>query len=1230
MLFKKMIAAASATAITLSVVAPVTSVSADSASIEAANKLAASGVINDQSSNPAAYNLDSEITRQEIAKVIVNLSGATVQEGCEGKFADVPATGIDAWACPFIETALENDFISANANFNPKRNVSKWESMKLVLRAKGFDKAEGYDMEQEAYVMAALDLGIISEAFTDYDTPAKRGFIFGAAANTMMEEEVVVEEDEDDIFGDLFGDDEDTEVVVDEEETTTEEDNSPVVSIDEDMLQVELSPMSPANGERIPRGTPRVTMMVLDVTAGTDDVELKTVKLEAAGFGDSADINDVVVYDENGEKVSRQRSINSDDEVDLDFINEFTVKAGETVSLTVAAQIDSSASNGDVFALNVVELEASSDVEGAPVEGAELEAVAISNQGEIVVKADAATSDVTVGDEAKLAGLKVKNDNDKEDIMLKTIRLQQTGSIDEDYISDMYVTVDGEKQDIDLEFSKEYVTINFGEGFELPRERSSYYNIELHGTITGEPTKTVKFIIEEADDIYAVGSKLGYNTPVKNTSDADFAGDLALSDTLTVEGSAIEVSFEKASKDASNVDVDDFNFGTLKLTSTTSDYTLEDYTIKLTVTRADDDIETTDLLENIKLGGLSTDSNLTHANLTDLDNGAESIDFNVTFEDITLRKGESKVLPLTADIPKDVAKGQVSYQFDLSFNGIDANSDGDTEDGGDTASTFTLKDEDNNESYTTVAEVKDIFSAYSGLDTRSVDVEGADLKISIDNISNEEIVLGSSTAVVVKGDIEAGSAADVKINELVFTNVDAAKVADLEDVIAKATLTIGDETIESTDIAATTITFDSLSEVIKAGSSNKTDFEVSVQFKKADDTAITATTADKVSFKVSNVEAEDNEVGTELTFNAADIDDSTKDATAEDSSSNTVTLSTKGTIEYDVDVTKDDANVEQFDKARYALAGTSKYKLAKVDLEADKENVQVKKLTFTDDFTAKGGAAAASNAKNSVENIQLMRGSSVVANADVSVSGSTLTVEFDDIDSLYVETEKETFYIVADIKAIDLGETGGNAESGVAYDLTLSAYEFEGENSSDLLTGANVTATNSAASKVTIIASDVASISVDKASTKPTANQFFEVAYINVAPASNTNEDANGDPIKPLFSQIILDEDDFVFTGVTGLTQYNVRVRNVDTDELVSAATTQLSGATTIAIDQGSADDREIDGTTKFAIEVEIAATSVDTDSSYSIKVDREAVQFSDGVNATFNEIYKSGAVVSK
>lgn len=84
---QKVTATVSATMIVVSIFAPVTN--AATSGVEAANKLASLGVINDQSDNPAKYRLNDTITRREMLKVMMNLSQFAVTEGCAGIFRDL-------------------------------------------------------------------------------------------------------------------------------------------------------------------------------------------------------------------------------------------------------------------------------------------------------------------------------------------------------------------------------------------------------------------------------------------------------------------------------------------------------------------------------------------------------------------------------------------------------------------------------------------------------------------------------------------------------------------------------------------------------------------------------------------------------------------------------------------------------------------------------------------------------------------------------------------------------------------------------------------------------------------------------------------------------------------------------------------------------------------------------------------------------------------------------------
>lgn len=160
--------------------------------LESAQKLATMGVIK-SGSTAADFGLSNTITRKEMMKIVMNLSGENVPETCNGNFSDVS----NDWGCKYIETALSKGFIAANDTFRPDDSISKAEAMKLILKARGIDKAYNTSDWQDDYMKTALDNGLIKSSYSDHNTAALRGWIFtvGAAEDSkMMMDDVVVED----------------------------------------------------------------------------------------------------------------------------------------------------------------------------------------------------------------------------------------------------------------------------------------------------------------------------------------------------------------------------------------------------------------------------------------------------------------------------------------------------------------------------------------------------------------------------------------------------------------------------------------------------------------------------------------------------------------------------------------------------------------------------------------------------------------------------------------------------------------------------------------------------------------------------------------------------------------------------------------------------------------------------------------------------------------------------
>ncbi len=149
----------------------------NSAEDSAAYILAMDGII---SSNSSSFRLNDTITRKEMIKIVAKVAGGEVSEKCEGKFRDVA----NDWGCKYIEWALKEWFISSNdGKFRPDEDITKAESLKLILKAKGIQKLYNTSNWQEDYVKTVKDLSLISPSeYVEYTAPSRRGWIFAIIA----------------------------------------------------------------------------------------------------------------------------------------------------------------------------------------------------------------------------------------------------------------------------------------------------------------------------------------------------------------------------------------------------------------------------------------------------------------------------------------------------------------------------------------------------------------------------------------------------------------------------------------------------------------------------------------------------------------------------------------------------------------------------------------------------------------------------------------------------------------------------------------------------------------------------------------------------------------------------------------------------------------------------------------------------------------------------------------
>lgn len=153
--------------------------------LESAHFLAEKKIIVDQSANIDLYELDTNIQRQAVMKIVMKLSWLTIRDTCRWEFTDVSTTD---WPCKYIEAALDAGYIAKNNTFRPYDNITKTEAMKLILKAKWVEKIQETDAWQEDYMLTAYEYGIIDRKYYDYNQNASRGWIFQIATATLEQE----------------------------------------------------------------------------------------------------------------------------------------------------------------------------------------------------------------------------------------------------------------------------------------------------------------------------------------------------------------------------------------------------------------------------------------------------------------------------------------------------------------------------------------------------------------------------------------------------------------------------------------------------------------------------------------------------------------------------------------------------------------------------------------------------------------------------------------------------------------------------------------------------------------------------------------------------------------------------------------------------------------------------------------------------------------------------------
>lgn len=952
-LFRKVIAAVSATAIAMSIVAPVSVNAYTDAEYKAATALAEAGVINMQD-NASGYKLGDNITRREVAKVTMKLSGKETPETCNGLFSDLDSSD---FGCKYAEAMVSNGFAAANDTYRPNDNVSKFEILKLVLKAQGLDKAEGFgDNFQAAYVQAALDNGIISESFTDYNTAAVRGFVFSAGAESISEDEVEVELCE--ILG-TCGTDTTTPVEPNPTSPTTPVEPTPTtpVTSEEDVLTVEVSASTP-NGKTIAGGASNTVVAVYELTAGNSDVEVSNMVLERLGLGDKDTIENVVLTDgETGDRLSNNKSFNSsDDEANISLNSGYVVKAGETRMINVEVTVGkaynwtTAVAAGDRFIINLMEVSAGSDVElEGNMESEEFEIANVNASG-VTISKDSSVSDPQLGEtEAEI--FRFAAEMDSEDGTFEKITFEFDNSRAEDAFRNFVLKNDGNVIAETATMSDEYLTFVIDGGFELKDNKKERFVVLAD--VVAEAGETFIISIDEKNDVTVIEDKFD------STASVTLGTTATEIDSITIEAGEItivemDVENDKIREDKDNVDLAMFKIESLA----GKNLEIEEFGVQIVVNEgASPATKISDLLENIEL------YDVTNSRTYDLSlDGTDDLDAVYSDDNISISLGSEPVTYVVrADTLDDITRFD-SVDFTVSFTTGDKVNN--TEGG-----LYIVETEDD----------KPVTDITPGTITfKKIDGSESGATLSKLSLSNSNAVVGSKDVEMIRFQIEADESSSIDVEQFILTGTVAGALAFDRTTVSQ--LRLYKDSVSEANL------LDSVSGSQISTTATFNDFKVKVP---ANEEVEFIVTADIVKDTALDVNAQTDSIALTVDASEAIVRDSDGDdvtVSGNDILGRTLTVNGLGTLTAVVE----DSDVKVKDE-KIILAGTEMSDfVAGFELTATNEAILVEELDIIAEVYSDQATITLSN------NVDTGKTVSAVVNGKVLTSAVTAAATSDD------------------------------------------------------------------------------------------------------------------------------------------------------------------------------------------------------------------------------------------
>lgn len=501
-------------------------------------------------------------------------------------------------------------------------------------------------------------------------------------------------------------------------------------------LSVKLSSSTPAGA--VVAGKSNVAVATFDVTAKGDST-LKSLTLERLGLGNDESVDSVTLY-VDGVAVSRSKGFNSDDEATVSLKPSLTIRNGETVSVTVVAEIGCArveagctySANNQEFAIALIE------VNDDPISmiTANLFEVGAVNAAKIEITVDEIDDQVQIGDdEVELVRFDARNGSDY-DITITQITLEDTEGNMADDAENFVLEFDGDVVARVAQVDGDFITFVLDTPAVVQEGNTEEFKV--FADIIAGIDDDIKLVLNEEHYVMGYDSKYGAGLwVIPDTTYTD-------SDVVSITAGDVTIEERHLSYDKFRQDEDDIVLAEFDLTVRAGeDVVLEDIAFGVSIddSAAPESVgDLSDLFDNIEI--------IVDGDSEDADDVAVADGDMLTFDnlDISVDTTRTVKIKVVAD-SSDNLSDYVGTIVELSLD----------------ASDMSLVDDAENEDLTDISPSLIVFDDLT-LVVPMASVNGSPL-------GSITTVVGTDGLVLLEFEVESDDSSALNVKEFVFSDV---------------------------------------------------------------------------------------------------------------------------------------------------------------------------------------------------------------------------------------------------------------------------------------------------------------------------------------------------------------------------------------------------------------------------------------------------------------------------